>query len=79
VNAEIETEKLTQQELASFFVLLVTAGNETTRTAIATDFTRSPNTRSKGRLLTDYEGLAKTAPMKSSLGVARYLDAPHAG
>jgi cytochrome P450 len=35
VNAEIESEKLTQQELASFFVLLVAAGNETTRTALA--------------------------------------------
>jgi len=34
VNAEIESEKLTHQELASFFVLLLTAGNETTRTAL---------------------------------------------
>jgi cytochrome P450 len=62
VNAEIETEKLTQQELASFFVLLVTAGNETTRTAIAHGLhalTEHPDQRA--RLLTDYEGLAKTA------------------
>ncbi len=35
VNAEIESERLSAQELSSFFVLLVTAGNETTRTAIA--------------------------------------------
>ena len=35
VNAEVESEKLTQQELASFFVLLVIAGSETTRTALA--------------------------------------------
>jgi cytochrome P450 len=62
VNAEIETEKLTQQELASFFVLLVTAGNETTRTAIGHGLyalTQHPD--QKARLLADYEGLAKTA------------------
>jgi len=35
VNSSIDGEFLTAQELASFFVLLVTAGNETTRTAIA--------------------------------------------
>jgi methyl-branched lipid omega-hydroxylase len=62
VNAEIETEKLTQQELASFFVLLVTAGSETTRTAIAhglVALTEHPD--QKARLLSDYDGLAKTA------------------
>jgi cytochrome P450 len=62
VNAEIETEKLTQQELASFFVLLVTAGSETTRTAIAHGLhalTEHPD--QKSRLLGDYESLAKTA------------------
>jgi len=35
VNAEIDGESLTDQELGSFFVLLVVAGNETTRNAIA--------------------------------------------
>ncbi len=62
VNAEIESEKLTQQELASFFVLLLTAGNETTRTAIAHGLhtlTQFPDQRD--RLVADYEGLAKTA------------------
>jgi methyl-branched lipid omega-hydroxylase len=34
VTANIDGEKLTSQELASFFILLVVAGNETTRTAI---------------------------------------------
>jgi cytochrome P450 len=61
VNAEIETEKLTKQELASFFVLLVTAGSETTRTAIAHGLhalTEHPD--QKARLLADYDGLAKT-------------------
>jgi cytochrome P450 len=62
VNAEIETEKLTKQELASFFVLLVTAGSETTRTAIAHGLhalTEHPDQRA--RLLADFDGLAKTA------------------
>jgi len=62
VNAEIESEKLTQQELASFFVLLVTAGNETTRTAIAHAlhvFGEYPD--EQRRLVADYEGLAKTS------------------
>jgi methyl-branched lipid omega-hydroxylase len=34
VTANIDGEKLTSAELASFFILLVVAGNETTRTAI---------------------------------------------
>ena len=62
VNAEIEDEKLTQQELASFFVLLVTAGNETTRTAIAhglNTFTKYPD--QKALLVKDYEAHAKTS------------------
>ncbi len=62
VNAEIETEKLTQQELASFFVLLVTAGNETTRTAIGHGlYALTEHPEQKARVLADYEGLAKTA------------------
>jgi cytochrome P450 len=62
VNAEIEDEKLTQQELASFFVLLVTAGNETTRTAIAHGLhalTEHPD--QLAILRQDYETHAKTA------------------
>lgn len=35
VNAEIDGERLTDAELGSFFVLLVVAGNETTRNAIS--------------------------------------------
>lgn len=35
VNAEIEGEKLSDADIASFFVLLVVAGNETTRNAIS--------------------------------------------
>ena len=62
VNAEIESEKLTKQELASFFVLLVTAGNETTRTAIAHALhALSEYPEQRERLANDYENLAKTA------------------
>jgi cytochrome P450 len=35
VNAEIDGERLSYDELASFFILLVVAGNETTRNAIS--------------------------------------------
>ncbi|MGH3800454.1 MAG: cytochrome P450, partial [Pseudonocardiaceae bacterium] len=35
VNAEIDGQRLTADELASFFVLLISAGNETTRNAIS--------------------------------------------
>ena len=35
VNAEVDGEKLTRAEIASFFILLVVAGNETTRNAIS--------------------------------------------
>jgi cytochrome P450 len=62
VNAKIETEKLTQQELASFFVLLVAAGNETTRTALAHGLhVLSEHPDQKALLVADYESLAKTA------------------
>jgi cytochrome P450 len=62
VNAEIDGERLTDQELGSFFVLLVVAGNETTRNAIShgmkalTDF---PEQRAIWR--EDFEGVAPTA------------------
>ncbi|HEU0101118.1 MAG TPA: cytochrome P450 [Mycobacteriales bacterium] len=35
VNTEIDGERLTHQEIASFFILLCVAGNDTTRTAIS--------------------------------------------
>jgi len=35
INASVDGEKLTSEELGSFFVLLVVAGNETTRNAIS--------------------------------------------
>jgi methyl-branched lipid omega-hydroxylase len=62
VNSEIEGDRLTHQELASFFILLVTAGNETTRTAIAHAmwaFTQFPD--QKAAWQADFEGHAATA------------------
>jgi cytochrome P450 len=62
VNSEIEGDALTHQELASFFILLVTAGNETTRTAIAHAawaFTQFP--AQKDLWQADFEGRAATA------------------
>jgi cytochrome P450 len=62
VNAEVESERLSQQELASFFVLLVTAGNETTRTAIAHALVAlSEHPEQRATLLGDYDAHAKTA------------------
>jgi cytochrome P450 len=62
LNAEIEGGALTQQELASFFVLLVVAGNETTRNAISHGMkalTDNPDQRQKW--WADFEGVAPTA------------------
>ncbi len=62
VNAEVEGETLEHAELASFFVLLVVAGNETTRNGIShgmkalCDF---PDERAKW--VADFEGVAPTA------------------
>jgi cytochrome P450 len=56
-TANIDGEQLTPAELASFFILLVVAGNETTRTAISHSlnlFTEHPDQREL--LLADLEG-----------------------
>ncbi|MEU7001765.1 cytochrome P450 [Nonomuraea sp. NPDC046570] len=56
-SANIDGEKLTTQELGSFFILLVVAGNETTRNAISHGlhlFTRNPVQRAL--LLEDLDG-----------------------
>ncbi len=48
VNTEVDGERLTDNELGSFFILLVVAGNETTRNAIAHGldlFTQNPEQR----------------------------------
>ncbi|WP_068925494.1 cytochrome P450 [Planobispora rosea] len=56
-RANIDGEKLTMQELGSFFILLVVAGNETTRNAISHGlhlFTENPDQRAL--LLSDFDG-----------------------
>ncbi len=62
VNSDVDGDALTHQELASFFVLLVTAGNETTRTAIGHGLwalTQFPEQRAIWQA--DPEGVAATA------------------
>ncbi len=62
VNSEIDGEQLDDNELGSFFVLLVVAGNETTRNAIAHGLhalTQNPD--QKAAWLADIEGRATSA------------------
>ncbi len=62
VNANIDGERLTLQELGSFFILLVVAGNETTRNAISYGLRLlTVNPDQKARWLTDVDGLAPGA------------------
>jgi cytochrome P450 len=62
MQADVDGDRLTPAEFASFFILLVVAGNETTRNAIShgmkalTDF---PDERR--RWIADFEGVAPTA------------------
>ncbi len=62
VNAQIDGERLTPDELASFFILLVVAGNETTRNAISWGLhllTEHPEQRAIWRA--DFDGVTPTA------------------
>jgi cytochrome P450 len=62
MQAEVDGERLTASELGSFFVLLVVAGNETTRTAVShglLELTRHPD--QKQLWLDDLEGVSPTA------------------
>ena len=61
-NANVDGESLTDSELASFFILLVVAGNETTRNAISHGlwaFTERPDQRDLWAA--DFEAVAPTA------------------
>jgi len=62
VEAEVDGERLSSTEIASFFILLVVAGNETTRNAIShgvVALSRYPEQREKW--WSDFDGLAATA------------------
>ncbi len=62
LNADVGGESLTDQELASFFILLVVAGNETTRNAISHGMKAlcdHPDERRKWAA--DFDGIAPTA------------------
>ena len=62
MQADVDGDRLTTAEFASFFILLVVAGNETTRNAIShgmkalTDFPEQ-----RRAWMSDFEGLAPTA------------------
>jgi len=62
VNAEIDGERLTPDELASFFILLVVAGNETTRNAISWGLKLLTDHPEQRRIwLDDLDGVTPTA------------------
>ena len=67
VTAEVDGEQLTDAELASFFILLVVAGNETTRNAISHGLqllTEHPEQRE--RWLADFDGTHRPARSRRS-------------
>lgn len=62
VNAEIDGERLTPDELASFFILLVVAGNETTRNAVSWGLKLLTDHPEQRRIwLDDLDGVTPTA------------------
>ncbi len=62
VNAELDGERLAGQELASFFILLVVAGNETTRNAISHGMKAlCDHPEQRALWQADFDGLAATA------------------
>src|SRR5689334_13408181 len=62
VTAELDGEKLTDQELASFFILLLAAGNETTRNAITHGVVAlSTYPEQRAVWAADFEAVAPTA------------------
>ncbi len=62
VNAEVDGERLTRAELASFFILLVVAGNETTRNAISWGLVFLTDNPDQRKIWTDdFEGVSHSA------------------
>ena len=62
VTAEVDGESLTPAELASFFILLVVAGNETTRNAISHGLLAlTEHPEEKARWMADFDAMAPAA------------------
>jgi methyl-branched lipid omega-hydroxylase len=62
VHAEIDGDRLTEQEMGSFFILLVAAGNETTRNAISHGMKALSDFPEQRRIwMDDFEAVAPTA------------------
>src|SRR4051812_44203008 len=62
VNANVDGESLNESELASFFILLVVAGNETTRNAISHGMKLLTDNPDQRKLWADdFDGVAPTA------------------
>ena len=62
ITADVDGDKLTTAELASFFILLVVAGNETTRNAISHGlYALTENPEQKDKLLGDFETVIPSA------------------
>jgi methyl-branched lipid omega-hydroxylase len=62
VQAEVDGERLTSSEIASFFILLITAGNETTRNAISHGLVAlTANPAERDAWWADFDGVARTA------------------
>ena len=62
VTSEVDGEHLSPQELASFFILLVVAGNETTRNAVAHGlWALTQHPEQQQRWLDDIDGVTPTA------------------
>ena len=80
VQAEVDGERLTSAEIASFFILLAVAGNETTRNAISHGvlaLTRYPEQREK--LWAEFDGrVPHGCRGDRAVGVPGDLHAPHA-
>ncbi len=77
--AEVDGERLTDAEIGSFFILLVVAGNETTRNAISSGLLAlTDNPDQRARWQGEFEALAPTAVEESDpLGHPGGLDAAY--